>query len=76
MYDMQRWEYLFIQCQIHKDKYHARWANGIELREWHSLPIHEFSNQAGEKGWELVNYAYRESYPPTLIFKRPKLIAS
>jgi hypothetical protein len=37
--------------------YRPRYVNGQELRDWKKAPpIHEYLNQLGEEGWELVSH--------------------
>jgi hypothetical protein len=68
---MRRWEYRFIMCHFH-EHWRPRWLDGEELSEWKDGPsMFEFSNQLGEKGWELISmHLVKNRY--RMVFKRPK----
>jgi hypothetical protein len=71
---MQKWEYLFVECQHHKGHWRPKYKNGDELRGWKKgPPIYEYSNDCGKEGWELVNLAATGYLHDTyrLTFKRP-----
>ena len=74
---MQKWEYLFVNCQLSGGAWRPHFVNGVESRNWQNNPdIATYSNEIGEQGWELVtvwisemgahNITYR------LYFKRLK----
>ena len=78
---LQKWEYLFVLCEDTKEAWRPRYVNGQELRDWkRGSSQHEFSNQMGEQGWELVssdlvltsNYGQVGLNAIRMIFKRPK----
>jgi hypothetical protein len=73
------WEYLFIDGEHEKDDWRARQSNGSELKDWkHGPAIHDFANDLGRQGWELV-WSQRVLVPVgmktensmRLVFKRP-----
>jgi hypothetical protein len=76
---MQKWEYLFAQCDYdhNKKRWRVRWVNKDELPDWQNGPsLSEFSNQRGEEGWELIADIERGEgtiiFNRRLTFKRPK----
>ncbi len=53
--DMTRWEYLFIDGEHEKDDWRPKTSNGRELSDWkHGPAIHDYANDLGREGWELV----------------------
>jgi hypothetical protein len=53
--------------------YRPRYVNGAEARGWKRAPvIHEYLNQLGEEGWELVGVGGRHNDEMPAYFKRPK----
>lgn len=74
---MQKWEYVFVECQGHGGQWRPKLVNGQELADWKKGPaIHEYSNQLGQQGWELVNLATGQTaggatYHYRLTYKRP-----
>jgi hypothetical protein len=73
----QDWEYLVVSFQDHKG-WRARFENGRELKDWMDGPsIHQYIEQTGEDGWELVAASsgerlYGNSDSHQLYFKRQK----
>lgn len=52
----QRWEYLFVDCNLGPDTWRPRFANREPLPDWETgTSVHEFCNRLGADGWELVN---------------------
>ena len=50
----QAWEYKAVSFQEYKG-WRPRFINGQELKEWMSQPVmHDYLNQMGSDGWELV----------------------
>jgi len=78
---MQKWEYLFVNCEYHNDDWRPRYVNGQEVTEgkpWAEMTLYEFSDLVGEKGWELVDFMVDGNRSGggdhfRLIFKRPKV---
>jgi hypothetical protein len=53
---MQKWEYLFVDCNIGPDTWRPRFANGAPLPDWETgTLVHDFCNRLGEEGWEIVS---------------------
>lgn len=79
---MQKWEYLFVTAEYEKDQWRPKYVNGQELRDWKKGPfIHDYSNQLGEQGWEIVSFGYTATANQfgrtaatwyRLVFKRSK----
>lgn len=71
---MQKWEYLVVQLSGFAGDLRARSVNGEELREPEkNLPLHEYANQLGDNGWEMVNFNFTPAYGAGfLTFKRLK----
>ncbi|MBW4496443.1 MAG: hypothetical protein KME26_25870 [Oscillatoria princeps RMCB-10] len=72
---MQKWEYLFVRLDYFAGDLRPKLANGKELpAQDGGISLHEYANQAGEEGWELVGMNYTPTYGyGFLVFKRPKL---
>src|SRR5687768_14094052 len=63
---MQKWEYLFVDCNIGPDTWRPRHANGEPLPDWDTgTRVHDFCNRLGDEGWELVG-SQIETYESTL----------
>ncbi len=62
---MQKWEYLFVVCESLFGIWRPRYFNDKEIRDWKDAPeMSIYSNELGEKGWELVNVVWSFSdYP-------------
>jgi len=72
---MQKWEYLFLEASPYPfgDRLINLYVNGQELRDWKEGSLHQFVNQLGDEGWELVDLHHDPKYDHNyLIFKRPK----
>lgn len=73
----ERWEYLVVSLQNYRG-WRPRFINGQEIRNWAQAPvIHEYVDQLGEDGWELVaasagKQVYGASDQYQLYFKRAK----
>jgi hypothetical protein len=68
---VQKWEYLFIEYQWHKERARPRIINDQEVQDWKNTPTRsQHINLLGEEGWELVGLAGPNGH--LLIFKRPK----
>lgn len=73
----ERWEYLVVSLQNYRG-WRPRFINGQEIRNWaHAPVIHEYVDQLGEDGWELVaasagKQVYASSDQYQLFFKRAK----
>ena len=70
---MQKWKYMFIACQRNEEgTWMPRYINGKEVPNWFAgNPIHQTSNDLGEKGWELTGYTALSDVM-RLVFKRPE----
>ena len=72
-----RWDYLVVSFADYKG-WRPRYINGKEIRNWMQAPvIHDYINQLGEDGWELVGAGggkalYGSSDHYQLFFKRQK----
>ena len=67
-----KWEYKEV---IFRDYggYRPRYVNGEEARGWKRAPvIHEYLNQLGEQGGELVSVGGRHNDEMPAYFRRPK----
>jgi len=67
-----KWEYMEV---IFRDYggYRPRYVNGQEQEGWKQAPvIHEYLNQLGEEGWELVGVGSRHNEQMPAYFKRGK----
>jgi hypothetical protein len=68
----QQWEYMEVVFHDY-DGYRPRYVNGVEQTGWKQLPvIHEYLNQRGAEGWELVGLGSRHKRDMSAYFKRPK----
>jgi hypothetical protein len=66
-----RFEYMEVVFRDYGG-YRARYVNGEEQSGWKKAPIiHEYLNQLGAQGWELVGVGSRENYEMPTYFKRP-----
>ncbi len=76
---MQQWEYLFVNCAYEDNDWHPHSTNGVLLaegRKWAEMTVHDFSNEVGQRGWELVSLMTGHSQRGStevyrLVFKRP-----
>jgi hypothetical protein len=70
---MQKWKYMFITCRTSEDgQWRPNFINGNEIPNFFAgSPIHQVSNDLGEKGWELVGYTALADVI-RLVFKRPE----
>ena len=67
-----QWEYMEIVFRDYGG-YRPRYVNGEEQMGWKRAPvIHEYLNQLGEQGWELVGVGGRDDRQMPAYFKRPK----
>lgn len=71
---MPKWEYLFVRFDYFAGDLRAQSVNGQEARDPSiNKPLHEYANQVGEEGWEMVGLNYTPAYGyGFLVFKRPK----
>lgn len=72
---MQKWEYLFVFCNVLNGSWVPFNVNGAPLPNWQSgPPIQSVSSQLGEEGWELINMEAKPDFSLSVfIFKRPKV---
>lgn len=64
------WEYMTVTFREY-DGWRPRLINGKELRGWKSQPvIHDYLNQMGVVGWELVSMGDRHRNQKEAYFKR------
>ncbi len=67
-----RWEYMEVVFRDYGG-YRPRYVNGEERADWKkSAIIHEYLNQLGEEGWELVGVGSRHNDEMPTYFKRRK----
>ncbi len=67
-----RWEYMEVVFRDYGG-YRPRYVNGQEQAGWKRAPvIHEYLNQVGEEGWELVGVGSRHNEQVPAYFKRPR----
>jgi hypothetical protein len=67
---MQKWEYLFLESEGAWNP-KVRYVNHEELPNWRDgPPLHEYMNQLGDQGWELVGF---DTYGQAMVFKRAKV---
>ena len=68
----QVWEYREVVFRDYGG-YRPRFINGEEQVNWKQAPvIHEYLNQLGEQGWELVAVSSRDDMQMPAYFKRLK----
>jgi len=68
----QAWEYMEIVFRDYGG-YRPRFINGEEQSGWKQAPvIHEYLNQLGDQGWELVAVSSRDDMQMPAYFKRLK----
>ncbi|HAZ45003.1 MAG TPA: hypothetical protein DDW76_10635 [Cyanobacteria bacterium UBA11369] len=73
---LPKWEYCFVRLNYFAGDFRPQSINGEELRDKPLPNLHDFTNQLGDQGWELVGVNYTPGYGyGFLIFKRPKIIA-
>jgi hypothetical protein len=73
--EVASWDYLLVSFS-HYHGWRPRYINGREIQQWMQAPlIHDYVNDLGEDGWELVGasngkslYGIRDTYQ--LYFKR------
>jgi hypothetical protein len=67
-----RWEYLEVVFRDYGG-YRPRFVNGEEQGGWKQAPlIHDYLNQMGEEGWELVGVGGRHNDQMPAYLKRRK----
>ena len=49
-----KWEYLFVNVELLKDRWLVRWINDGEVADWKDGLDRDLANDLGEEGWELV----------------------
>jgi hypothetical protein len=65
-----RWQYMEVVFRDYGG-YRPRYLNGEEQEGWKKAPvIHEYLNQLGAEGWELVGVGSREDREMPTYFKR------
>ncbi len=77
---MTKWEYMYVVAiEQPPHDWHPVTVNGKEFEKWKfgrgfiGPDLHEFLNQLGQEGWELVSAApyYEQIRNYLLILKRP-----
>ena len=67
-----KWEYMEVVFRDYGG-YRPRFVNGEEQSGWKRAPlIHDYLNQVGEEGWELVGVGGRHNDQMPAYFKRAK----
>lgn len=67
-----KWEYMEVVFRDYGG-YRPRFVNGEEQGGWkRAVLIHEYLNQVGEEGWELVGVGGRHNDQMLAYFKRAK----
>lgn len=67
-----KWEYMEVVFRDYGG-YRPRFVNGEEQGGWKRAPlIHDYLNQVGEEGWELVGVGGRHNDQMPAYFKRTK----
>ena len=67
-----RWEYMEVVFRDYGG-YRPRYVNGEEQSGWKKeAVIHEYLNQLGKEGWELVGVGSRHNDEMPTYFKRPQ----
>ncbi len=67
-----RWEYMEVVFRDYGG-YRPRFVNGEEQSGWKQAPlIHDYLNQVGEEGWELVGVGGRHNDQMPAYFKRTR----
>lgn len=67
-----KWEYMEVVFRDYGG-YRPRFVNGEEQTGWKRAPlIHNYLNQMGEQGWELVGVGGRHNDQMPAYFKRQK----
>ena len=71
---LPKWEYCFVRLNYFAGDFRPQSINGEDLRDKPIPNLHDFTNQLGDQGWELVGVNYTPGYGyGFLIFKRPKV---
>ncbi len=67
------WEYRTVVFRDYRGL-RPRRVDGTELADWKTQPtLHDYLNQVGQQGWELVSLLDQRSYEKEGVFKRQKL---
>lgn len=69
---MQKWEYLRLYARHEGQGLFAIAINGALVKSKQtSINIHNFVNQLGSDGWDMVSHSIGENLAESIYFKRP-----
>lgn len=76
---MSKWEYLWVITENYSVGFTAFDVKVKHVNNWKEIPnwkqgpaLHEYFNQLGEQGWEMVSAPNAQALNGIVWFKRPK----